>query len=130
MHSALIEGRSFWDNDHGVSRPIRSSKEWRSGRSIQELRKMVKMKGLVAWVALFITVIAHAITMAFWVGNIATQVNNNTKKLDEYGADQKIQMPMIYSMPYLNKSVDEIKGDVKELKQLILERNIKNHKGG
>lgn len=130
MHTALIDGRKYWDNERGISRTIADSNEWQGEHTIQELRKMVRDRSKAAWIGLFATVVVQALTLAFWVGNIAMQVNNNTKKLDEFGADQKAQVPIVYSMPAIKESVNEIKSDVKELKTLLLERNFKNQKGG
>lgn len=124
MHTiTLHEGGKFhgsknrnWIDDFREERAV-------SKPTIKELRKMAQDKIKAAWIGLALTVVIQAIILSAWVGSVAERVEQNNKKIEVVVGEQKVQANLVYGLPYLQQSVTEIKGDVKELKQLVLQGN-------
>ena len=110
-----------------VQPPILKSKK-RPKPTVSELRKMVRDKNKAAWIGLVLTILIQAVTFSFWIGTLSMQVASSAKKLEEMNTEQRQQGQLVYSMPYIKQSVEEIKGDLKDLKTLIIENHINPHK--
>ncbi len=91
---------------------------------------MVKDRQRAAWVGLALTVLVQAILLSAWIGGISERVSDSTKKIEVLTIEQKTQGQLVYGMPYLQQSITEIKGDVKELKQLVIQGITENQQKG
>lgn len=111
-------------------KPIIKTKPVSCKFSIAKLRRMVRDKNRVAWIGLALTIVVQAVIFSSWVGSLSERVTNTVEKVNLISAKQDTQAEKVSALPYIEANVNEIKGDVKDLKQLILQGNINSSKRG
>jgi hypothetical protein len=115
--AVLKPERRIWAENRVAVQPVKKK------LSMEEGRSMIADKNRAVWLGLALTAVIQAVIFSGWIGALSERVSNNSDKMAAMLAEQKTQAQLVYAVPYVQQTVTEIKGDVKELKQLMLHSN-------